>query len=545
MKKTIPISIANTLFYIEEESYTKLENYLGEIKKYFSGYEDQVDIIADIESRIREQFLQFGEDDKTERIITESQIDRLIASMGWPKEFGIPSDTDGAPPPLSEKNAKEKTRKRLYRSKSDVVVGGVASGIAAYLGIDPVIVRIVFFISMFFGGAGIFAYVVLWIGIPAAETATEILEMQGDPMNLNEVKKIVEEKIGEVGGQEKIKAGATRFFEEVRNFLVNIGGTFFKTIGGIVGVALKIASVAGIAALVALLFLALGSTSFGWGTMFTQFHSLPFFYILSVIIFLIGFIPFLFIHKLGGVFLGKKFFRNGGLASILFGIWITALIVGPALFFSRGDQYVSVVRSNVETAEIITTRDVGEFSELSVKNGNHVTVVKGDIPSIEIRGTSESIDRLLFVESAGVLIIENKPDWKFCLFCENRGTYITITTPTLSKLSLENGSKADLNIETTDFELRVQNGSHVTLRGSADTLDVMLANGSRLDATDFIVSTAIVDLANASNTSVNVANEITGELSNGSTLRQYGEGTTQTVVTNNGSTIKRVNDIES
>jgi len=63
--------------------------------------------------------------------------------------------------------------KRLTRSVKDKVIGGVAGGIAEYFEIDPVIVRVLFVVSLFFHGAGFIAYIVLWIALPEANYALE------------------------------------------------------------------------------------------------------------------------------------------------------------------------------------------------------------------------------------------------------------------------------------------------------------------------------------------------------------------------------------
>jgi phage shock protein C len=55
---------------------------------------------------------------------------------------------------------------RLTRSRDERMVGGVASGIAAYLGIDPVLVRLAFVVLALAGGGGVLAYLVAWIVIP-------------------------------------------------------------------------------------------------------------------------------------------------------------------------------------------------------------------------------------------------------------------------------------------------------------------------------------------------------------------------------------------
>lgn len=56
--------------------------------------------------------------------------------------------------------------KRLYRSREDVMIGGVCSGIAKYLEMDPTVVRLVFVLLLFLSGAGFWIYVVLWVIMP-------------------------------------------------------------------------------------------------------------------------------------------------------------------------------------------------------------------------------------------------------------------------------------------------------------------------------------------------------------------------------------------
>ncbi|MFO0971429.1 MAG: PspC domain-containing protein [Candidatus Saccharimonadales bacterium] len=57
--------------------------------------------------------------------------------------------------------------KRLYRSTEEKMIAGVCGGLAQYFAIDPVIVRIIFFILLLPGGLpGFLPYVVLWIVVP-------------------------------------------------------------------------------------------------------------------------------------------------------------------------------------------------------------------------------------------------------------------------------------------------------------------------------------------------------------------------------------------
>lgn len=58
------------------------------------------------------------------------------------------------------------TSKRLYRSSTNKVIGGVAAGLADYFMLDPVLARVLFVLLAMFGGGGVLIYIVLWIIVP-------------------------------------------------------------------------------------------------------------------------------------------------------------------------------------------------------------------------------------------------------------------------------------------------------------------------------------------------------------------------------------------
>ncbi|MGZ4146582.1 MAG: PspC domain-containing protein [Actinomycetota bacterium] len=60
----------------------------------------------------------------------------------------------------------EPPERRLTRSRSNRIIAGVCAGLADYLGVDRVLVRIVFVVLAFGAGAGIALYVLAWILIP-------------------------------------------------------------------------------------------------------------------------------------------------------------------------------------------------------------------------------------------------------------------------------------------------------------------------------------------------------------------------------------------
>lgn len=57
-------------------------------------------------------------------------------------------------------------RAALTRPRDGRMVAGVAAGIGRYLGVDPVIVRLVFVVLALAGGGGLLAYVIAWIVMP-------------------------------------------------------------------------------------------------------------------------------------------------------------------------------------------------------------------------------------------------------------------------------------------------------------------------------------------------------------------------------------------
>jgi len=72
----------------------------------------------------------------------------------------------------------------LQRTRSDRMIAGVAGGLAKYLGIDPVIMRIAFVIVGLMNGIGVVIYLVLWLLMPNedAESTTNNLDVAIDEM---------------------------------------------------------------------------------------------------------------------------------------------------------------------------------------------------------------------------------------------------------------------------------------------------------------------------------------------------------------------------
>ena len=58
------------------------------------------------------------------------------------------------------------TEQKLYRDKTNHIVGGVAAGLGNYFNLDPLLIRILFVLLAIFGGGGVIIYFILWIFVP-------------------------------------------------------------------------------------------------------------------------------------------------------------------------------------------------------------------------------------------------------------------------------------------------------------------------------------------------------------------------------------------
>ena len=70
--------------------------------------------------------------------------------------------------------------KRLYRSRNDVMIGGVCSGLAKYFELDPTIIRLAFVLLFLIGSGGFWIYLILWLVTPLEpkEEGTQVVEVQ-------------------------------------------------------------------------------------------------------------------------------------------------------------------------------------------------------------------------------------------------------------------------------------------------------------------------------------------------------------------------------
>ena len=128
------------------------------------------EIINDIEGRIAELF---GETlKKGSTCITDADVNTIIASMGRPEDFEedeakVHSQLGGESTQKQSYTYEQRANegRRLYRDENHKVIAGVCSGIANYFNIDPVVIRILFLVTL---GVTLIPYLILWIAVPSS-----------------------------------------------------------------------------------------------------------------------------------------------------------------------------------------------------------------------------------------------------------------------------------------------------------------------------------------------------------------------------------------
>ncbi|MDR1055918.1 MAG: PspC domain-containing protein [Prevotellaceae bacterium] len=178
MKKVININVGGVGFTIEEDAYLKLKNYLDRFESTFADKFEALEVMEDIESRIADILRETIKYDY--QVVDLKLVEKVIAQMGQPE--GAPAEPAGQP------RYNGRPRKRLYRNPDDSMISGLCGGLAAYLGVDSSIIRIVTLLGVIFAGLSIWVYIILWIVVPRANTIAEKLEMRGEPVTAENIR---------------------------------------------------------------------------------------------------------------------------------------------------------------------------------------------------------------------------------------------------------------------------------------------------------------------------------------------------------------------
>lgn len=231
MKKTLTVNLGGTVFHIDEDAYQLLDKYLSNLRIHFRKEEGSEEIMNDFEMRISELFnerVRLGYE-----VITIDHVEDMIKRMGKPEEIfeNESGNQESAEEPKSHfhsENEAQGTKKRLMRDPDVRILGGVAGGIAAYMGWDVTAVRLAMILLLFVPYAPIIViYIILWLVMPLARTAADKLIMRGKSVTLENIGKTVTD------GFDKVSDNVNTFItsDKPRSFLQKLADLFVDIIG--------------------------------------------------------------------------------------------------------------------------------------------------------------------------------------------------------------------------------------------------------------------------------------------------------------------------
>jgi phage shock protein PspC (stress-responsive transcriptional regulator) len=333
MNKTVNINLANILFHIDEGAYNKMRLYLESIKRSFAKTPGSDEILADIEARIAELFHEKLENER--QVITHKEVDEVITIMGQPEDYMVDEDIF-EDEPKATRSSESKRVKKLYRDTDLKYVAGVSSGLAHYVGLDPLWVRLLWvFLTIASGGGFVLLYGLLWILIPEAITTSQKLDMRGEDINISNIERKVKEGFDDVA--EKVK---NVNYSEVGNKVKNGGKTFFDTIGDIIMFFFKIFGkfigiilvITGAATIIGMFIgmITVGTLDWiqipGMNGMIDSITEAPVWLLSMLAFFAVG-IPFFFLLYLGLKILVNNLKSIGNIAKFsLLGLWLISII---------------------------------------------------------------------------------------------------------------------------------------------------------------------------------------------------------------------------
>jgi len=232
MKEITRIHLAKTAFSIEIEAKSSLEKYLNSIQKNMHA---EPEAMREIEARMVEILAERGV--MKEGIISVDDVLAIQKQMGESRDF---ADGDGpVDDDLDGDGSESKPEKQLMRDTDNAIIGGVCAGVAAYFNINPLWVRLIAIVSSFATfGTAVLIYVVMWLSMPPASTASDKLRMRGKPVTLAALKKAAVEGGSVIANESRdLASKILRYSAGIIIFLMTLGVVIGLIVGGAVGLS--------------------------------------------------------------------------------------------------------------------------------------------------------------------------------------------------------------------------------------------------------------------------------------------------------------------
>lgn len=565
MKKTLTINLNGVIFTIDEDAYEALQQYLLEIEKHFPTQEDR-EILSDIETRIAELFSEILRSSRSQ-VISIENVETVITTLGHPEQFDEaeePTDENRSSKnesSSSKDNGKSdrqsrKQFRKFYRDIDNQLIGGVGSGLAAYLGMDVTLVRIIMLLLMFVSSGWIIpAYLIIWIIAPGANSTAQKLEMNGIEPSIENIKRYIE--------SDEFKSSATR----IGNRLAQIFMWCFKALAIFVGICIS----AGGLFFVTTILIAVISVLAGSGNILFK-EVLPFLNDATpaLIIWAISTIMIILIPILSIIITTIKLIRRDGnplkphdsaMGWAWFAVWIIAVITcivtlseGKKIYHTINHDNISQTYSSIYN--VTEERLVGErFNTLKVSSGLKVRLQPDTVSFVEITGTENGLRSTVASISGKTLSLHVKKsgngiELPFITVHHTDLTSIKATSAAnisnnrntclrTENLDLDASSAARINltIECKNVDIKTSSAAKIETDGFANRVTANSSSASKIDIEHLHADYARISASSASNVELR-ADTLNIKATSGATIEYYGNPVIESIDSNSGGNIK-------
>ena len=198
MRRVVTISLNGTAYQLEEAGYDALRRYLDEAEAKLRADPDCAEILADLEQAIGEKCARCL--DAHRNVVSTEDVQRILGEMG-PVEggegaqasraygaTGTPGASAGGAGSGAGAAPAGSAPRRLYQISEGALISGVCNGLGAYLGIDVIVVRVIFVaLALLTWGAWVLVYLVLMFVIPYANTSEDHAAAHGLPFTAQQL----------------------------------------------------------------------------------------------------------------------------------------------------------------------------------------------------------------------------------------------------------------------------------------------------------------------------------------------------------------------
>lgn len=536
MKRTFTVNLNNTVYHIDNDAYELLQKYLADVESRLS-VDERKEVMADIEARVSELFTERLQRGKN--VIINQDVEEIINILGKPNQFSDEDTTEEASDQASEATSNKKNKRKFYRDPDNAVFGGVAAGLAALLGWDVILVRVLLVIILFLGyGTIIPIYLIVWLIAPPAKTIAQKLEMQGEDVTAERIKAEINDLKNYVES-DKFKESATGIGYKLGEVL----RVFFKIVFGFIGIVMGLVGFVMLGVLLFMLSFIIFEPSIFPGIipelgLFTPEKAL----LMIIALLLIVGIPIFMIISWAIKIISGKTTKSSALGWVMAVLWLISIFMFTGLsaktFFtlSKGDirdfeLFWSINNEN----QVVETRKLEQFHGIEVSGVVEVELVQDSIQSVQVKCHPDLLSNLTTVVENGILKIytenvhlnTNKVD-------QVRGIKVYVAVNQLQSLIVQGASKinsvgkintdnlrielsgvskADLDVTVSQqLKIEMSGATKANIDGLAYMLLCDVSGVSKLDVEDLLVRNAQIKGAGISMIEASVKDSLEVEM---------------------------------